>query len=475
MGISISRAVSPSELERRQDGPKPGPSLIAVLVTALLLGAMSAEARSNGDSRVAPATDPQNSEGWALVEAVSDEFEADRLDESKWLIQGRNGEYRSNFIGRAPSQFSTNNVRLESGMLKLQSRWDPGFDFSPKIDYSDKKAENGRRYENITSAAVISKTQVLYGYFEIKCKAAPASVTSSFWMTGNQSELDVFEFSGRPKQRHKVHLESELWSSIHDWSKPGGPTTWTDRLQLGWKVADGFHVYALEWDSDYLKFYADGELVREVSKQDVGEEGWVIDKPVWVWVDSEVFPWHGIPEKEDLPVDYEIEYLRVWQKHGQQSAGGGLLGFERPAGDSKDWWIPTECRDHLSIVEGKAATGDRSLKFVQRGALPRKVTAFSPYGSVSIDEGEQTLSLKVRPGRQSSLKRLRVVLEEPWKQLPPFELEGLSPGEWTTLSQTFRRGQPSGVKDRVRIVVEPEDAGRGRSAVDIDDLVIESR
>ncbi|MEJ7736808.1 MAG: hypothetical protein WKF97_05210 [Chitinophagaceae bacterium] len=37
-------------------------------------------------------------------------------------------------------------------------------------------------------------------------------------------------------------------------------------------------------------------------------------QPLNIWIDSETFPWHGVPAKEDLPVDYEVEYVRVWQK-----------------------------------------------------------------------------------------------------------------------------------------------------------------
>ena len=131
---------------------------------------------------------------------MSDEFEGCDLDAAKWMVQGMDGEYRSEFIGRAPSQFSTKNVRVEDGKLKLQTRWEPDFHFSDEPD------ADGRKYENITTAAVISRKQFLYGYMEIKCKAADASITSSFWATGHRSELDVFEFIGSAAQAKKKHL-----------------------------------------------------------------------------------------------------------------------------------------------------------------------------------------------------------------------------------------------------------------------------
>ena len=262
------------------------------------------------NKKVYPHTDPENKGRWVLNPTVSDEFEGDRLNIRKWHIQGTGGRYQSNFIGRAPSQFSLDNVRLEDGKLKIQTRWEPDYDFHDEPDRS------GKAYENITTAAVISQKQFYQGYMEIKAKAANASVTSAFWMTGSKSELDIFEHMGRPAQTHKKHLETEIWSSIHDWSKPHGETSiYSDRLQLPFRVADDFNVYACEWNDEGLIFYVNGEKIREVKKADV--DGWSLNGPMWVWMDSETFPWHGLPSADDLPVDYEIEYVRIWQKRKQ--------------------------------------------------------------------------------------------------------------------------------------------------------------
>ena len=266
--------------------------------------ALGGDTRSRHDH---PASDPANAAGWILNPDMSDEFEGRALDTAKWLVQGTGGEYQSKWIGRAPSQFSTNNVRIEDGTLKIQTRWEPDFRFSDKAD------AEGRKYENITTAAVISKKQFLYGYMEIKCKAADASITSSFWATGHQSELDVFEFIGAPAQTHKKHLEKEYMFTMIDWSKRPSSRAWRGKQDLKWRVADGFHVYGCEWNEDYLKFYADGELVGGVTRSELGDR-WVLKSPLWIWVDSETFPWHGLPEKKDLPADFEIEYIRVWQK-----------------------------------------------------------------------------------------------------------------------------------------------------------------
>ncbi|MDW5288067.1 family 16 glycosylhydrolase [Formosa sp. PL04] len=274
-----------------------------------------------------PLSDQKNMGGWILNTEISDEFEGDVIDESKWLVQGRDGVYQSNFVGRAPSQFSTENVRLEDGKLKLETRWEPEYNFSPKVD------AEGTAYENITTAAVITKKEIVYGYFEVKSKAADAEVTSSFWGTGGNTELDFFEMFGDHKQTNKLWRDRELWWSIHDWSpEGGGNTTYTENHDLGFRVADAFHVYGYDWSEDGVKIYVDGELFSKVSVAEInayddsqhnGGNGsnpnYVIDKPIKIWFDQETFPWHGVPDsKADLgdngSVDFEIEYLRVWQK-----------------------------------------------------------------------------------------------------------------------------------------------------------------
>ncbi len=269
-------------------------------------------------SQVHPFSDPSNTGQWLLKTEVSDEFTDPKLNETKWLIQGRDGVYKSNWIGRAPSQFSTDNVRVENGMLKLQSRWQPDFKFSSTLDRSSPgKDGKGRAYENITTAAVICKNQFRYGYMEIRCKAANASVTSSFWGTGKGSELDVFEFVGAPSRPAEAKEERRFQSNVIDWGtkEKKDRRKWRGKQFLDWRPADGFHVYGCEWDENGLKFYADGKQIQAVTKQELGP-GWVLTQPLSIWVDSETFPWDGLPTQETLPADFEIDYIRVWQKRG---------------------------------------------------------------------------------------------------------------------------------------------------------------
>jgi len=274
-----------------------------------------------------PLSDQTNEGKWALNTKVSDEFDTNTLDKDKWQIQGENGVYKSNFIGRAPSQFSINNAIVEDEKLKILTKWEPSFDF-----HSTKtQTVNGvtYKYENITTAAVISKKQFTYGYMEIKCKSADAQITSSFWTTGTKSsELDMFEMFGGHKtntswkKRLKFNIIS--WDPDNFYYSPNGKgPVFTDNIQIEKNTADDFHVYGFDWTSEYIKIYIDGVLHPEgtILKSELTNNGanpdkWVTDTPYWIWFDSETFPWLGIPTAADLKTnaEYQIEYIRVWQK-----------------------------------------------------------------------------------------------------------------------------------------------------------------
>jgi beta-glucanase (GH16 family) len=254
----------------------------------------------------APFSDPDNRGGWAFDEAVSDEFEGTKLDRKKWWVEGTNGTFRK-WSGRQPSQFSPDNVRVEDGKLKITARWQPNYNFLDKPD------KNGQNYENITTGAVINNTMFRYGYLEAKVKPGLASVTGAFWLTGGKAELDIFELMGAPKQAHKQSKRKVWRINIIDWKSRVQTPVWKTYNDLDWEVGEAFHVYGCEWAPDHVAFFGDGKLINQVTREELGQK-WILQSDMMLWFDSEVFAWNGLPEKEDLPVDYEIEYVRVWHK-----------------------------------------------------------------------------------------------------------------------------------------------------------------
>ncbi len=311
-------------------------SWLFVLVTAIA---------TNGSATLAqvlPHTDPNNTGNWVLNTSVSDEFDGTEVDETKWQICGRNGVYWNSsatnpgFTGRGYAansfdtgwEYSPDNVRVENGLLKIETRYDPNHQW----------VNNPQGYNfEYTTGGMFSKATFTHGYMEIRAKLPDSEQTGSFWTTGSGVELDVFEAIG------KHHLRTNrMWSSVHDWTMPRPNSAWTQTTDLPFEFSDGFHIYAAQWDDSILRIYADNQLVHSVTRAWIEANGiesmrWPLDQQQHVWADSEIFPWWGKPAESDLPTDYEVDYIRVWQSAGAtQLSSIYLNGFNGAANVAND-------------------------------------------------------------------------------------------------------------------------------------------
>ncbi len=439
---------------------------------------------------VLPASDPNNAGGWILNERFSDEFNGAELDRDKWIVQGEGGNYYT-WRGRAPAQFAAHNVRVEDGMLKLRSQWEPDFEFSSEQNVGFSYGEYDGEPMPVTAAGVISRDRFMHGYMEVRTRAADAAVTSAFWAIGHESEIDFYEQLGRPKRQGNIRDNYYVFS-IYDWRPPvvRPNRIWTHAHELPFRIADEFHVYGCEWGDEYLKFYLDGELVRETTREEVGDR-WTLTNPMELWFDTEIFEWLGVPHEEELPVDYEIDYVRVWQKPQPSLIDRSFFGFEgpmifpefRPAVGhprqqgwkntfAREWFIDNQASRYLSISEDRRVTGRKSLKFESTDDLgPDVVSAFSPPGSVKMQPGQYVLAMNIWIEPGSTVSRVHVVLEEPWQDVV-FPLKNVDRGKWVTIYQRVNRNQSSSASDRLRVSIRKTESGSGPSTVYVDNLLV---
>jgi hypothetical protein len=140
--------------------------------------------------RYAAAAPPPAPPGYELIPELSDEFDGDSLDTTKWSTSAK----VISWAGRAPGLFDPDNVKVADGKLQLWARaatrnasWPAGFD-------------------NYTTAAVRSLHSVRGGYFEIRWRSGSSGISSSWWFHTNNgsntnpttawTEIDVFETTG---------------------------------------------------------------------------------------------------------------------------------------------------------------------------------------------------------------------------------------------------------------------------------------
>jgi hypothetical protein len=248
----------------------------------------------------------------------------------------------------------------------------------------------------------------------------------------------------------------------------------------------------VEWGEDYLKGFLDGKEVYSVTQKEVGKN-WVLNNPLEVWLDSEIFVWLGLPHQEELPADYQVDYVRVWQKPSSNLLDRAFFGFEGPIlfeqhprplklvpessvedEYQKFWRIDPASAKHLSIVPHEQfASGMKSLKFSQDGSLSTdEVAAVAPAGSVSLPAGSYVFSAKIWIGPKTAAKKLYVSLADPAIELPAIDLTECAKGEWVTVTRPFARTQDSTAQDGLKIAFRRGDAPSGSSLVYVDDLSI---
>ncbi|MBT6147092.1 MAG: family 16 glycosylhydrolase [Gemmatimonadetes bacterium] len=288
-----------------------------------------------------PLSDQANVGDWQPLIRLWDEFETSRLDTSKWW------DHHPNWYGRAPARFLPRNVAVEAGQLRLRMRHEP--DLPQEVLY-----ENGESYHSFSSASVVSKQFVRYGYYEIQARPMASAGSSAWWFSASvhdtngathRTEIDVFELGGRaPGHESLYHMNTHIFDV---------PATGKKHFSRGgqWKApyrfVDADHVFGLHWTDEFLEYYVDGVLVRRQPN-----EYW--HAPVKMIFDSETMGnWLGMPEVTDLPSTFSVEYVRAWTN--ASTVQDHVSRFRVPAvGD----WGPTDRTRYVRRFEREHRLGD---------------------------------------------------------------------------------------------------------------------
>src|SRR5229473_7962766 len=254
------------------------------------------------------AQKPKAPEGYTLV--WSDEFngkDGSLPDPAKWAYDiGGSG------WGNHELEYYTNrseNARIEDGKLVITARQEA---------YS---GPDGKKF-NYTSARL--KTQGLfsqaYGRFEARIKLpAGQGMWPAFWMLGDNfgsvgwpkcGEIDIMENVGKePGINH---------GSLHgpNSTKATSDLTATLALPAGQTLSNDFHVYAIEWEPEAIRFYIDANLYATFSPAQWPPGGtWVFDHRFFLILNVAVGgDWPGSPDDTtEFPQTMLVDYVRVYK------------------------------------------------------------------------------------------------------------------------------------------------------------------
>lgn len=251
----------------------------------------------------------------------ADEFDADTLDRSKWIVIGPefwvNNEQQAYVDAPATIAVLQGMSGAEGGALMLRPVFKPGVDPHPqrKADFLSGRIESKGKFD------------FTYGRAEARIRMPDAvGVWPAFWLLGNgqwpqTGEIDIMEYVGE-KDWIGVALHGPGYSGetplVNKFFFPQG------------EDVTGWHVYAVEWTKDAILFEVDGHVLYRVTRPMVEHYGkWSFDNPKHLILNFAMggaypvktngikSPYVGVPKEtveqvKTGEVAMLVDWVRVW-------------------------------------------------------------------------------------------------------------------------------------------------------------------
>ena len=244
---------------------------------------------------------------WKLI--WQDEFNGKSLDKTKWNVLTRETSKHGELQYYVPDE-----VYLENGCLRIRSQVrDFGVKHftSGRLDTKDKLAITYGRFEIRGKLPVGQGLWPAYWLYPQNREWEMEYVMSEAVANGKESsipelrpwytEIDIMEFLG--------HEQKTLYATFHFTSfqgvKKSSSATYVGKVSYG----DDFHIYALEWEIDAIRWYIDGELIHTAK---VG----IPHKDHFLILNTAIGgSWPGNPDSTTVfPQFHDIDYVRVYQR-----------------------------------------------------------------------------------------------------------------------------------------------------------------
>ena len=267
-----------------------------------------------------PGTFAQNSFGWSLV--WSDEFNqttGSSPDANKWAYDLGAGGWGNGELEYYTSR--TNNVRIENGQLVIEAKQES---FSGSSYTSARIKTQGKiswTYGRIEARIKIPRTQGLWPAFWM----LGTNITSAGWPTCG--EIDIMENIGREPTLVHGTVHGPGYSGGNG---IGGPFS----LPGSTNYADDFHIYAVEWTTNQIKWFVDGFQYFSVNPASLpAATTWVYKQPQFLILNVAVGgAWPGNPDGTTvLPQRMTVDYIRIYTPTNLAACSGNSLvnpGFE---------------------------------------------------------------------------------------------------------------------------------------------------
>lgn len=169
-----------------------------------------------------------------------------------------------------------------------------------------------------TSARCITENKVEFTYGRVEARIQVPfgqGIWPAFWMLGanfrevgwpNSGEIDVMEIIGKEPKT--------LYGTVHGPGYSGGNGIGSS-ITMDTEFTNDFHVFAIDWDPEVIRWYVDGTLFHTVTPDDLRGREWVYDHDFFLLLNLAVGGnWPGYPdETTTFPQTLKVDYVRVYE------------------------------------------------------------------------------------------------------------------------------------------------------------------
>jgi beta-glucanase (GH16 family) len=274
----------------------------------------------------------------------ADEFSGSSLDQTKWTPQIGNGcDIGICGWGNNELQYYTDkstNLQVANGNLVITAR---------------KERVQSNQY---TSARIrtINKGDWKYGRMEARMKLPIGQgLWPAFWMLSTDEVYGGWPQSGEIDIMENKGSEPNItYGTIHYGDPyPNNKHTGGKYLLPNGRFTDDFHVFAIEWEPDQIRWYLDGILFATKTAADVAPYRWPFDQRFHILLNLAVGGnFGGDPDATTtFPQSLTVDYVRVYGSKfpyisgpDQVNANQTAITYAVPAqtGASYTWSVPAD-------------------------------------------------------------------------------------------------------------------------------------
>lgn len=281
--------------------------LISLLAGCFLTGCKS-------HSSIIASEEADIPQGYKLVWA--DEFNKDgKPDPQNWSYEG--GFVRNNEL----QWYQEENANIKNGTLVIEGRREQVK--NPNYDPNNSNWRKNRKFAAYTSSSINTrdKKEFKYGIVEVRAKIDTSRGNwPAIWTLGTtkpwpaNGEVDIMEFYQVNDKPHILANAAWRGKQAVKWDSEKIPFTNFLKKDPDWP--EKFHTWKMDWNKEYIRLYLDDELLNEIDLNEItNPDGFnPFRQPHYLLLNLALGANGGDPAKTKFPVQYKIDYVRVYQK-----------------------------------------------------------------------------------------------------------------------------------------------------------------